>query len=72
MATVIRISDDLATEAKLRSKLEHRSLTSQIEYWASIGKAAEDNPDLPLSFIKETLMALEESNLKGTEDYAFG
>lgn len=72
MSTVIRISDELASEAKIKSKVEHRSMTSQIEYWATIGKAAEENPDLPFSFIKDTLMALEETKVKGTEEYVFG
>ena len=32
----------------------------QIEYWARLGHCAEDNPDLPLEFIKECLLAKEE------------
>jgi hypothetical protein len=72
MSTVIRISDNLAREAKTRSKVEHRSMTSQLEYWATIGKAAEDNPDLPFSFIKETLMAIEEMKVSPKEEYTFG
>ncbi len=72
MSTVIRISSDLAKEARVRSKVERRSLTAQVEYWAVIGKAVEENPDLPYSFIKETLLGLEEMKAKGKEDYAFG
>lgn len=72
MSTVVRISDKLASEARSRCKFEHRSLTSQVEYWASIGKAAEENPDLPFQFIKETLLAKEEMNIKGKEKYVFG
>jgi hypothetical protein len=72
MSTVIRISDHLAKEAKTRSKVEHRSMTSQLEYWATIGKAAEENPDLPFSFIKETLMAMEEMKEAPLEEYTFG
>ena len=72
MSTVIRISDRLAKEAKTRSKVEHRSMTSQLEYWATIGKAAEENPDLPFSFIKETLMAMEEMKEAPLEEYTFG
>lgn len=72
MSTVIRISDELARDAKIKSKVEHRSMTSQIEYWATIGKAVEENPDLPFAFIKDTLMALEEAKVKGTEEYVFG
>ena len=72
MSTVIRISDHLAKEAKIRSKVEHRSMTSQLEYWATIGKAAEENPDLPFSFIKETLLAMQEMKENPKEEYTFG
>ena len=72
MSTVIRISDNLAREAKSRSKVEHRSMTSQLEYWATIGRAAEDNPDLPFSFIKETLIAMESVKECPKEEYTFG
>jgi len=72
MSTVIRISDQLARDAKTRSKVEHRSMSSQLEYWAMIGKAAEENPDLPFSFIKETLMAIEEMKDAPKEEYTFG
>lgn len=72
MSTVIRISKNLAQEAKIRSVVERRSMTAQIEYWATIGKAAEENPDLPFSFIRESLLALEEMNEKGKEGYVFG
>lgn len=47
-------------------------MTSQLEYWATIGKAAEDNPDLPFSFIKETLLAQEEMKSSPKEEYTFG
>lgn len=72
MSTMIRISDDLAKEAKIRSSVERRSITAQVEYWAVIGKAVEENPDLPFSFIKETLLALEEMKEKGRDEYVFG
>ena len=51
MATAIRISDRLVNEAKLMSKIENRSLTRQIEYWARIGKIAVENPDMPYQLI---------------------
>jgi len=71
MSTVIRISDDLALNAKTRSQVEKRSMTSQVEYWAKIGKIAEDNPDMPFSFIKEILIAQEEAKTQKIE-YVFG
>ena len=72
MSAVVRISEILAKEARSRSKIEHRSVTAQIEYWASIGKIAEANPDLPYDFIRQTLLAKEEIRLKGREEYVFG
>jgi hypothetical protein len=71
MSTVIRISSDLAQEAKTRSSVEKRSMTSQVEYWARIGKIAEDNPELPFSFIREILLAKEGSKTS-KEEYVFG
>ena len=52
MGTALRISDKLVDEAKLQSKVENRSITGQIEYWAKIGKIAEENPNLPYSLLK--------------------
>jgi hypothetical protein len=46
MVTAVRISDELLTDARKYSKIDHRSLTGQIEHWARIGKCAEENPDL--------------------------
>ena len=72
MSTVIRVSDELATVARARSEAEDRSMTAQIEYWAKIGRIAEDNPDLPYTFIKETLIGLGEIEAGLGEEYVFG
>jgi len=32
--------------------LKNNSLTGQIEYWAKIGKIAEENPDMPSQLSK--------------------
>lgn len=47
-------------------------MASQLEYWARIGKAAEENPDLPFTFIKDTLIAIEEMKQAPQEEYTFG
>lgn len=60
MATAIRISEGLIGDAKKFSRIDHRSLTGQIEHWARIGKCAEENPDLPYTLIKEILIGIEE------------
>ena len=72
ISRVIRISGNLAEQAKVRSSVENRSMTAQIEYWAKIGKIAEENPDLPFAFIKEILLGMEELKSEGKEEYVFG
>ncbi len=72
MATAVRISEELVVDAKKYSKIEHRSLTGQIEHWARIGKCSEENPDLTYSFIKEILIGIEELNQGEKSEYQFG
>ncbi len=42
-----------------------------IEYWAEIGKNAEENPDLPVGMIVDILVSIEEANLGLLNDYCF-
>ena len=72
MATAVRISKELASEAKKYSRIDHRSVTGQIEHWAKIGKCAEENPDLTYSLIKEILMGIEELEHGEKAEYKFG
>ncbi len=72
MSTAMKLPDDLVELATLRAAAEHRSVPRQIEYWARLGKAVEDNPELPLQFIKDTLLALEEANAGQQSAYSFG
>ena len=62
----VRIDDDLYELAKMEAKVEHRTIAGQIEFWAKVGRAAIDNPDLPVSFITESLASLAESRDSGT------
>ncbi|MFI4938955.1 MAG: hypothetical protein ACHP7O_01200 [Burkholderiales bacterium] len=72
MATALKLSDDLVDLAKPHAMAEHRSIPKQIEYWARLGKAVEDNPELPLQFIKDTLLAVAEANAGQLSEYKFG
>jgi hypothetical protein len=56
----IRVSTALYDQAKLDAVVDHRTIAGQIEYWARIGRAALDNPDLPVTFVAESLAALSE------------
>ncbi len=72
MATAVRISEKLIGEARKYSKIDHRSLTGQIEHWAHIGKCAEENPDLTYDLIKEILTGIEELDQGEKTEYKFG
>jgi len=61
MSISVRIEDELYAQAKAQATAEHRSIAGQIEYWAKVGRAALDNPDLPVSFIAESLISMAES-----------
>lgn len=59
-STSIRIDQTLYDQAKADAVTEHRTIAGQIEFWAKIGRAALDNPDLPVSFIAEALASMAE------------
>ncbi|MFM2261617.1 MAG: hypothetical protein RI959_293 [Pseudomonadota bacterium] len=56
----VRIDENLINAARVAAKAEFRTVQGQVEYWAKVGRAALDNPDLPVSFIAESLMSLAE------------
>ena len=60
VSTSIRINQALYEQAKQDASVEHRSIAGQIEFWARVGRAALDNPDLPVGFVAESLASLAE------------
>lgn len=66
MGMPVRIDDDLYELAKLEAKAEHRTIAGQIEFWAIVGRSAIDNPDLPVSFIIDSLASMAEPRDQGT------
>jgi hypothetical protein len=57
MSIPIRIDEKIYNEAKKVARAEYRTIPSQIEFWAEIGKCALDNPDLPIEFVRELLLS---------------
>lgn len=72
MAVAMKLSDDLVEVAKTVAAAEHRSVPKQIEYWARIGKAVLDNPDMPLQMIQDTMLSREEAKAGQVSPYVFG
>lgn len=65
-STSIRIDQKLYDQARNEALAEHRTIAGQVEYWAKIGRAALDNPDLPVSFIAESLASMAEAREDAT------
>jgi hypothetical protein len=72
MATAVRISGNLAEEARKFSRVEHRSVAGQVELWARIGKCADETPDLTYDLIKDILIGIEELEQGEISEYKFG
>lgn len=72
MSKAIKISESLAAAAALFAKVQQRSVAGQVEYWAKLGKIADENPDLPISFIKDILVGREELRVGQKTPYIFG
>ncbi|GDX86013.1 hypothetical protein LBMAG43_20550 [Methylococcaceae bacterium] len=53
----VQIDDVLYNQAKMYAKAEHRTISGQIEFWALVGRTALDNPDLPIDFVRDLLIA---------------
>ncbi|PXV72144.1 ParD-like antitoxin of type II ParDE toxin-antitoxin system [Nitrosomonas eutropha] len=66
-STSIRIDQTLYEQARSEALVEHRTIAGQIEYWARVGRAALDNPDLPVSFIAESLASMAEPRSEATD-----
>lgn len=64
--TSIRIEQVLYQQARADAAAEHRTISGQIEFWAKVGRAALDNPDLPASFIAESLASMAEPREQAT------
>ena len=72
MAVAVRIADDLYEQARSEAAAEHRSIAGQIEFWAKVGRAALDNPDLPIDFVRDLLIARAEGPALATPFVAEG
>ena len=53
----VRISEEMYTIARMTAEGVNRSTSGQLEYWARLGRTAEDNPDLPIELIKDILIS---------------
>lgn len=57
----VRINEELVNAARAAAASEFRTIQGQIEFWAKVGRAALDNPDLPVEFVVDALQSLSTS-----------
>jgi hypothetical protein len=66
MNIAIEIEQALYEQAQKEAEIEQRSIAGQIEFWARLGRTALDNPDLPISFVRDLLIAKAEERSLST------
>ena len=55
----IQIKSELYKNAKIAAARDGRTVSQQVQYWAKVGKACIENPDLPVNFIIDSLESLK-------------
>ena len=71
MPTAVNLSQQLIEEARPVAQATHRSVSEQIEYWARLGKVAEENPDLPIHMLQDMLVSIQEVKVGNLRRYQF-
>ena len=66
MGLPVLIDSDLYDQAKFHANAERRTISGQIKFGAMIGKAALDNPDLPIDFVRDLMIAKGEGKSLAT------
>ena len=72
MPESVELPDELVEQARRHGEASQRSIPEQIVHWSTIGRLAEENPDLPYGFIKDILLALQEEAEGRFTPYVFG
>ena len=72
MGMPVRIDDELYSQARAQARAERRTIAGQIEFWAIVGRTALDNPDLPIDFIRDLLIARAEGPILSSPFVAEG
>lgn len=59
MGRVVKLSEDFVDRVTKEAKAEHRSVPKQIEFYYVLAAASLENPDLPVSWVKDLLISKE-------------
>jgi len=68
----VRLPEKMEKLVRVKAKSRHRTISEQIKKYIYNAIICEENSDLPLSFIEETLPAKAEIEAGLGEEYKFG
>lgn len=68
----LRLDPRLKKRLTAKARAQGRTLSEQVRYYAHLALIAEENPDLPLSMIKDILEGLEQAKHGLLEPYPWG
>ena len=71
MRTTIQLNSALAESARVYASAAHRSTSKQIEHGATLGRIAEQNPELSYDFIVGLLQARAPLKAGDASEYTF-
>lgn len=71
-AATFRVDQGLLRQIRAKAKAARRTLSAQVEYYALLGLLAEENPDLPLTFLRGILEGREEIKAGLGRPYEWG
>ena len=68
--TTVRLPVDIDKKLKIRAKIDHRTVTNEIEVCLRLALTALENPDLPLNFIKSIMESQAEKEMGLQEEFS--
>jgi len=68
----LRLDARLKKRLMAKAKAEGRSVSEQVRYYVHLAMIAEENPDLPISMIKDILEGMEHAKQGLLEPYPWG
>jgi hypothetical protein len=72
MSVTVNLDKEFVSVARSYSAVESRSVSKQIEHWATIGRIVEENPDLTYHDVKEILLGYEDFKDGNVSEYHRG
>ena len=57
MSVNVKVSEEIVALAREQSKIFHRTIGGQIDYWVSVGRLAETHPGLTFDHLQKLMKA---------------